>query len=177
MSMGERLRGRWARVEAWARRVRPREPDDYLARGLDRHVAGDLAGAMADYDRAIAGFGDRQSRAMAHLMRGNVRRDRGDLAGAIADYDQAIACHPGQAGAHLHRAEAREEMGDREGARADYEMVRALSADPGWRRQAEAGMERLKEAGRGACNTEAARSPATAGAPASAGDANGSFVL
>jgi tetratricopeptide (TPR) repeat protein len=143
MSMGQRLRRWWARVEERARRAWPRTPEDYLARGLDRHLAGDLAGALVDYDQAIAGFRVRQSRAMAHLMRGNVRRDQGDLAGAIADYDQAIACHPGQAGAHLNRAEAREEMGDRAGALADYGMVQALSADPGWRNQAEEGVERL----------------------------------
>lgn len=143
MTIRQGLRRWWARVDALARRVWPRAADDYLARGLDRHLAGDLAGAIADYDRAIAGFSDRQSRAMAHLMRGNVRRDEGDLAGAIADYGQAIACHPGQAGAHLNRAEAREEMGDRAGALADYGMVQALSADPGWRRQAEEGLRRL----------------------------------
>ena len=43
----------------------------------------------------------------------------------------------------MNRAEAREEMGDREGALADYGMVRALSTDPGWRRQAEEGVRRL----------------------------------
>jgi tetratricopeptide (TPR) repeat protein len=137
----------WAQADRLVRRVWPREADDYLARGLDRHLGGDLAGAIADYDQAIAGYADRHSRAMAHLMRGNARRDQGDLAGAIADYNQAIACHPGQAGAHLNRAMAYEEMGDRERAVADYRIVRELSADPGWRRQAEEGLRALEGEG------------------------------
>jgi tetratricopeptide (TPR) repeat protein len=143
MTIGQRLR-RWrARLEGLGRRVWPREAEDFLARGLDRHLKGDLAGAVADYDRAIAGYPDRQSRAMAYLMRGNARRDEGDLAGAIADYDRSIALHPGQAGAHLNRAVACEEAGDRERAAADYRIVGELSADPGWRRQAAAGLRRL----------------------------------
>ena len=137
----------WARVEGWVRRARPREAGDYLARGLDRHLKGDLAGAIADYERAIAGYPDRQSRAMAYLTRGNAHRDRGELGAAIADYDQAIACHPGQAGAHLNRAMAYEEAGEGELARADYRIVRELSADPGWRWQAAEGLRRLEEEG------------------------------
>jgi tetratricopeptide (TPR) repeat protein len=137
--------GRWrAKVAAWARRVRPREAGDYLARGLDRHLRGDLAGAIADYDRAIAGYPDRQSRAMAYVTRGNAHRDLGDLAAAIADYGQAIACHPGQAGTHLNRAVAYEEAGEGELAMADYRIVRELTADPGWRREAAEGLRRLE---------------------------------
>jgi len=138
---------RWrAKVAGRVRRARPREAGDYLARGLDRHLKGDLAGAIADYERAIAGYPDRQSRAMAYLTRGSAHRDRGDLAAAIADYDQAIACHPGQAAAHLNRAMAYEEAGEGELAMADYRIVRELSADPGWRRQAAEGLRRLEGA-------------------------------
>jgi tetratricopeptide (TPR) repeat protein len=144
MTIRQRLRRWWVQVDGLARRVWPREAEDFLARGLDRHLKGDLAGAIADYDRAIAGYPDRQSRAMAYLMRGNVRRDQGDLAGAIADYDRSIAGHPGQAGAHLNRAVAYEEVGDRERAVADYRIVGELSADPGWRRQAAEGLGRVQ---------------------------------
>ena len=144
MRMRQRLR-RWrARVNGLARWVWPREAEDYLARGLDRHLKGDLAGAIADYDRAIVGYPDRQSRAVAYLLRGNARRDQGDLAGAIADYDRSIAGHPGQAGAHLNRAAAHEEAGDRARAAADYRIVGELSTDPGWRRQAAEGLERVE---------------------------------
>ncbi|MGD9146831.1 MAG: tetratricopeptide repeat protein [Anaerolineae bacterium] len=147
MTIGQRLR-RWrAQVDGLARRAWPREAEDFLARGLDRHLKGDLVGAIADYDRAIAGYPDRQSRAMAYLMRGNVRRDEGDLAGAIEDYDRSIALHPGQAGAHLNRALACEEAGERARARADYGIVGELSADPGWRREAAEGLERLEGEG------------------------------
>jgi tetratricopeptide (TPR) repeat protein len=147
MTMRQRLRRWWAQMDGLARMVWPREVEDYLARGLDRHLKGDLAGAIADYDRAIAGYPDRQSRAVAYLLRGNVRRDQGDLAGAIADYGQSIALHPGQAGAHLNRALACEEAGDRARAVADYRIVGELSADPGWRRQAAAGLARLGDDG------------------------------
>jgi tetratricopeptide (TPR) repeat protein len=126
-----------ARLRALVRTVRPREAGDYLSRGLDRHLRGDLAGAIADYDRAIARYPDSVSQAVAYLTRGNARQDQGDLAGAIADYDRAIARHPGHAAAYLSRGLAYRQAGDPQRARADFLLVPELTSDPRWRQQAE----------------------------------------
>ncbi|MFO1419572.1 MAG: SAM domain-containing protein [Candidatus Competibacteraceae bacterium] len=74
-------------------------------RGVTRGAGGDLAGALADYDRAIELREGLRTRleargewppawandlAGAHQNRGNARGDGGDRAGARADYDRAI---------------------------------------------------------------------------------------
>ncbi|MEJ2737693.1 MAG: tetratricopeptide repeat protein [Anaerolineae bacterium] len=132
-----RFRRVHARLKALARTARPREAGDYLSRGLDRHLRGDLTGAIADYDQAIARYPDHVSQAVAYLTRGNARRDQGDLAGAIADYDRAIARHPSYAAAYLSRGLAHRQAGDLERARADFRLVPELTSDPRWREQAE----------------------------------------
>lgn len=66
-----------------ARTIRPREAGDYLSRGLDRHLRGDLAGAIADYGQAIARH---PSYAAAYLSRGLAYRDLGDAERARADF-------------------------------------------------------------------------------------------
>ncbi len=132
-----RFRRFGGRIKALARMVRPREAGDYLSRGLDRHLRGDLAGAIADYDQAIARYPDNVSQAVAYLTRGNARKDQGDLAGAIADYDRAVARHPSYAAAYLTRGLAHRQAGDLEQARADFRLVPELTSDPRWRQQAE----------------------------------------
>jgi tetratricopeptide (TPR) repeat protein len=132
-----RFRRLRARLKALARTVRPREAGDYLSRGLDRHLRGDLAGAIADYDQAIARYPDSVSQAVAYLTRGNARKDQGDLAAAIADYDRAIARHPSYAAAYLTRGLAHRQAGDLERAQADFRLVPELTSDPRWRQQAE----------------------------------------
>jgi tetratricopeptide (TPR) repeat protein len=118
-------------------RILPRNADDFMSRGLDRHLRGDLEGAIADYGRALEEYGaDEDNQAIALLSRGNARRDRGDLQGAIDDYNQAIASHPGNAGAYLSRGLAYMESGERDKAIADLLMVPELSPDPSWRQQA-----------------------------------------
>ncbi len=75
-----------------------------LYRGTARENAGDLAGAMVDYDQVI-GIREqlrdllgnhwppvmRDGLAIAYVNRGNVRAKGIDLVGAIKDYDRAIA--------------------------------------------------------------------------------------
>lgn len=117
-------------------RVFPRDGDDYMARGLDRHLRGDLEGAIADYGHALEHYADHHSQAIAYLTRGNVRRDQGDLQGAIDDYSQAIAIHPGSASAYLSRGLAYIEAGEHDKALVDLLMVPELSPDPTWRQQA-----------------------------------------
>jgi tetratricopeptide (TPR) repeat protein len=137
MTMGERIRRFFAGLNSLARTAVPRDAGDYLSRGLDRHLRGDLAGAIDDYDQAVARSADDESRAVAYLTRGNARRDKGDLAGAIADYGQAIARQPGNAGAYLSRAQAYRALGETEQAIADLQIVRELTVNPGWRSEAQ----------------------------------------
>jgi tetratricopeptide (TPR) repeat protein len=132
-----RLRRFWATLAGLARRLRPRSADDYLGRGLDRQLKGDLTGAIADYQRAIADSGDRHSRAMALLTLGNALEEQEDLLGAVEAYSQAIVYDPGHAGTYLSRGLAYQNLGDEERARADLELVRELTSDPKWRQQAE----------------------------------------
>jgi tetratricopeptide (TPR) repeat protein len=137
MTIGERVRRFFAGLNSLTRTVMPRDAGDYLSRGLDRHLRGDLEGAIEDYDQAIAHSDDDDSRAIAYLTRGNARRDQGDLAGAIADYGQAIARQPGNAGAYLSRAQAYRSLGETEQAIADLKIVRELTVNPGWRNEAQ----------------------------------------
>lgn len=62
-----------------------------------------MAGAVADYDRAIA---LNPKYAGAYKSRGNARVKQGDLDGAIADYDRAIELVPDYAEAYFKRGDS-----------------------------------------------------------------------
>ena len=141
---GARPRRFWAALGGLARRLWPRDAGDFLNRGLDRQLKGDLAGAIADYQRAVAGSRDHHGRAMALLTLGNALEDQGDLVRAIEAYSQAIAHDPGHAGAYLSRGLAYQRLGEAERARADLELVRELTPDPQWRQEAEEQLEILR---------------------------------
>jgi tetratricopeptide (TPR) repeat protein len=114
----------------------PAEParhDPPLARGwLDsgalKWQTGDLDGALADFERAIASDA---GLAEAYVMRGLCKDAQGDLDGAIADHDRALAIFPGLAPALANRGKARAAKGDLDSALADYDA--AIAADPGMR--------------------------------------------
>jgi len=114
---------------------------------------GDLAGAIAEYDRALAlgaplAASIHNNRSVAHQARGELRLaladmdralalapspgayvNRGllrlaqDRAGAIADFSEAIRLAPGDAGAWRLRGIARRQAGDLAGARADLRVA------------------------------------------------------
>jgi tetratricopeptide (TPR) repeat protein len=115
-----------------------------MARALDRHLQGDWEGAIADYTRAIGHYEHAGDRALAYLGRGHVRKSAGDMPGAVADYDCAIELQPGHAGAYLSRGIAHRDCGNRQEAISDLRMVRELSADPRWRRQADEQLRALE---------------------------------
>jgi tetratricopeptide (TPR) repeat protein len=99
----------------------------YCRRGSERRARGDLAGALADFEQALAAD---PSAALARHGRGMTRHLRGDLAGAIADYDEVVRSSPGHAQAFNNRGLARHAQGDHAGAIADYD--RALALNPGY---------------------------------------------
>ena len=70
------------------------------ARGSLRTMRQDLAGALADCDRAIT---LRPDYAYAYLCRGNAFDRSGNLDRALADYDRVIALNPNYADAYANR--------------------------------------------------------------------------
>ena len=81
-------------------RSSPQDATAYNNRGNARQAQGDLAGALADYDQAIA-----LNPTGRHGLQqpGIARAAQGDLAGALADYDQAIVLNPQDATAYNNR--------------------------------------------------------------------------
>ena len=101
-----------------------REAQDFCLRGAARHAQGDLAGALADFDRALALSPDCPE---IRNNRGAVRHDQGDLTGALADFDRALALNPGYPEAYQNRGVARHAQGDLAGALEDYHQALALN--------------------------------------------------
>src|SRR4029077_4974605 len=72
----------------------------YNNRGNAKGAAGDLDGAIADYNHALQLD---PKRAESCYTGGNARRDKGDLDGAIAYYSRAIVLNPKYAAAYYNR--------------------------------------------------------------------------
>lgn len=104
----------------------------YVKHGIDRFGKNDIAGAIADYDRAIS---IDPKLADAYLNRGKAKRAGGDLDGAIADYetvaelDQAMVFNNHDiTQAYLNRGYIRSNHMDLDGALADFD--KAIKLDP-----------------------------------------------
>ena len=107
----------------------------YVKHGLERFSKNDIAGAIADYDRAIS-IDPRL--ADAYLNRGKAKRAGGDLDGAIADYEAMAELDVSMAinnrditQAYLNRGYIRSNHMDLDGALADFDKAIKISpADP-----------------------------------------------
>lgn len=90
--------------------------------------AGDIAGAIADYDKAIALH---PSGAEEYNARGALKQSLKDWAGAIADYDRGIALKPEHLLVNLYanRGWAKHESNDWAGALADYDAAITFKPD------------------------------------------------
>lgn len=97
----------------------------YINRGTLRLDNGDVDGAMADYNQAIA---IDPKHANAYNGRGNAYQDKGDVDRAMADYNQAVAIDPKHANAYNGRGNAYQRKGDIDRAIADYDQ--AIALDP-----------------------------------------------
>lgn len=106
-------------------RIEPFNGFAHNNRGTVLQARGDLAGALADYNAAIAVSPEYVK---AYNNRGVARQAQGDIAGALADYDHALRLDPRYTDAYVNRGSAREAHGDLDGARADYDEALQLDA-------------------------------------------------
>jgi len=105
-----------------------------------RRASGDLAGALASYERAIQLKPDS---ARAYLGRASVKETKGDADGARGDYSQALRFEPGLAEAYARRGLIEEAEGQLRAAITDYK--RAVDLEPSLE---EAYQPRIDHAGR-----------------------------
>lgn len=100
----------------------------HVNRGILRMRAGDMPGAIADFDAATALNPDEPE---AYLNRAAALLRQRDVAGAIAQFDEAIARNTQRpALAHYGRAIANEEAGHVRAAYQDY--LKATQLAPAW---------------------------------------------
>ena len=104
----------------------PTVPEVYRYRGQAKRMLKDVAGALADYNKAIE-LDPKSTRAWRG--RGLTKRALPDLGGALADLDQAIGLAPADALGYTIRADIKGDLKDFRGAIADVD--RALELQPG----------------------------------------------
>jgi tetratricopeptide (TPR) repeat protein len=101
---------------------------DYFLKGNEKYDLEDYAGAMADYNQAIALD---PNYAFAYVSRGTLKYVKlNDLSGALIDYNRAIAADPKGADAFYSRGSLKEKLNDPTGAMSDYN--RAITLDPNY---------------------------------------------
>jgi predicted TPR repeat methyltransferase len=124
LQQGHRLDARSFAADAVA--ANPRSVEALLVLADCRTHAGELAAALADYDRIIA----LEPRiAEAHNNRGLVLHRLARPAEALASCEQAIALSPGLSDAHVNRGNALSVLGRRDDALGAYDQGLALNPD------------------------------------------------
>jgi len=98
---------------------------DLVNRGINKGKAGDLDGALADFNRAVE-LDPKDS--VAYYNRAYAKRLKKDPTGAIADYTKAIELDPKYADAYYNRGNTKADANDLSGAIADYN--RAIEINP-----------------------------------------------
>jgi tetratricopeptide (TPR) repeat protein len=91
--------------------------EDFFNRAGAKKAAGDLDGAIADYDRAIQL--DPKDAAI-YNNRGLAKQAKGDFNAAIADFNRGIELNPKDAVAYSNRGNTKRDKGDLDGAILDY---------------------------------------------------------
>jgi len=92
-------------------------------RGAELHRAGDLQGALREFDRVVRLAPDS---ALAWYNRGLVRRDLKDCRAAIGDFGHALELQPGLFNALYQRGNCLQVLGEYERAIDDYSRAVAL---------------------------------------------------
>jgi len=98
--------------------------EDFFNRAGAKKAAGNLDGAIADYDRAIQ---IDPKDAAIYNNRGLAKQAKGDLDAAIVDFNRAIQLNPKDAIAYSNRGNTKRDKGDLDGAILDYN--RAIRLD------------------------------------------------
>ncbi len=98
----------------------------HVANGLMRAWQGDLDGAIANFDRAIA-ISPRN--AIAYLNRGLALQRKGEFVRANADLDRAVRYAPGAARGYYNRGLLLRQRGEANRAEADADRAVALDPD------------------------------------------------
>ncbi len=97
----------------------------HVADGLTRAWQGDLDGAIADFDQAIA---TAPRYAIAYLNRGLALQRKGEFSRASADLDRAVRYAPGAARGYYNRSQLLRQRGEAD--RANVDEDRAVALDP-----------------------------------------------
>ena len=119
--------GRFEEVAAHCDVLLAQSPDDVDMlgqRAFARQQTGDLAGALADYDRVIA---IRPEQPGVWRLRGMIHLRLGDPTAAEADFTESLRRYPEHIGALMNRGTARGNRGDLDGAIADWSEVIRLN--------------------------------------------------
>lgn len=101
--------------------------EEYFQNGLAKQNAGDLKGAIADYDEAILSIpkpldlSNSEALGAYYTRRGITRYFKGDLNGAIADFNVSIGFSPQVFNIYYYRGLAYYKQGDLDGAIANYQ--------------------------------------------------------
>ncbi len=98
----------------------------YEERGCERSSRGNLKGAMADFNRAIA-LDPNFASALAN--RGSAKHIEGDSAGALADLDRACGLEKDSAQIWFNRGLVRGQTGDMTGALEDFGRAIEIDSD------------------------------------------------
>lgn len=98
---------------------------DFYNRGVDKYQAGDLRGALAEFDEAIRLQEDFVS---AYVNRANIKDDLGDPSGALVDYANALKYEKSDANIYYNRGLTYSRLKQYEKAMNDYD--RAIAINP-----------------------------------------------
>ena len=119
-------------VDAFSQEIRlhPHSAAAYNNRAIAKVRAGELNGAILDYNRAIELAPHDPE---LYYNRANALVAAGDVPHAISDFSQAVALSPTYARAYFNRGSARALAGQRDLAMVDWQRAVDLEADP-WTR-------------------------------------------
>ena len=102
------------------------DAESFFAQGVQQHLAGNLQGAIACYDQALAIKPDYHE---VLFNKGIALSDLGDKPAAIGCYDQALAIKPDDHGALYNKGCALSELGDYPAAIGCYDQALVIKPD------------------------------------------------